>query len=335
MSTPVTVTLSASDDGYPIPPGALTYLIATLPTHGTLSDPGAGVIGSVPYTLVAGGNHVIYTPRRNYLGSDSFQFKANDGGVPPEGGDSNLAAISLTMAAVPQQVYWFPLDTNPGWTTQGQWAYGHPTGGGTHNRDPNGGHTGTNAYGYNLTGDYTASMPVYYLTTTALNCAAVTGVELRFWRWLGVESATFDHADLAASSNGTSWTTIWSNPTTTISDSAWSQQVFSLAAVADQQATVYVRWGMGPTDGSANYPGWNIDDVELWGVVAQNWVKGDLDCDGLVTFGDINGLVQALAGEAHYYTVYPACNWLNGDIDLDGTVNFGDINGFVALLANP
>ncbi|MFH0981220.1 MAG: C25 family cysteine peptidase, partial [Planctomycetota bacterium] len=90
----------------------------------------------------------------------------------------------------PQLFHNFPLDTNPGWSVQGQWAFGDPTGGGSHGLDPNTGHTGNNVYGYNLNGDYTNSMPAYYLTTTALNCSDLTDVELRFWKWLGVESST-------------------------------------------------------------------------------------------------------------------------------------------------
>jgi hypothetical protein len=36
-------------------------------------------------------------------------------------------------------------------------------------------------------------------------------------------------------------------------------------SVADGQATVYFRWGIGPTDESVTCPGWNIDDVHVTG----------------------------------------------------------------------
>ena len=54
-------------------------------------------------------------------------------------------------------IYSFLLDTNPIWTTQGQWAFGTPTGGGGTARgrhDPTSGATGTKVFGVNLTGDY-------------------------------------------------------------------------------------------------------------------------------------------------------------------------------------
>ncbi|MCK4782784.1 MAG: S8 family serine peptidase, partial [Desulfobacteraceae bacterium] len=98
VDTPVTITLNATDDGYPDPPGILTYIVTSLPSDGTLSDPSAGDISSVPYTLVNNGNQVVYTPGSGYTGTDSFQFKANDGGVPPDGGDSNVATVSMEVS---------------------------------------------------------------------------------------------------------------------------------------------------------------------------------------------------------------------------------------------
>ena len=96
LNTPVTITLEAYDDGYP-PPGILKYIITSLPVNGTLSEPSAGSISSVPYKLVNNGNQVVYTPDSEYTGSDSFQFKASDGGIPPNGGDSNVATVSMDV----------------------------------------------------------------------------------------------------------------------------------------------------------------------------------------------------------------------------------------------
>jgi len=62
---------------------------------------------------------------------------------------------------------------------------------------------------------------------------------------------------------------------------------------------------------------------------------GDLNCDGVVNFGDINPFVQALISPASWAQTYPGCNVLNADVNEDGVVNFADINLFVALLSNP
>ena len=60
---------------------------------------------------------------------------------------------------------------------------------------------------------------------------------------------------------------------------------------------------------------------------------GDMNCDGAVSFDDINPFVLALSTPAGYAAQYPNCNILNGDVNGDGLVNFDDINPFVALLS--
>ena len=101
VGTPTPITLQASDDGLPNPPGMLTYLVIALPQHGSLAAQGEPPISSVPYTIPGGGNTVVYTPGSYYQGPDGFLFKANDGGTPPEGGDSNIGGIAITVVQGP------------------------------------------------------------------------------------------------------------------------------------------------------------------------------------------------------------------------------------------
>jgi len=329
--TAATVTLAGQDDGLPNPPGQLTYIILTLPAHGTLAEPGVGPITSVPHVLSNGGSVVTYTPRNQWFGSDGFTYKVNDGGEPPEGGDSNEATVNITVQGVPRVLWSFPLDEDPGWSVQGQWAFGRPLGGGTHGRDPTSGKTGLYVYGYNLSGDYTNNMPMYALTTPALDFSQVTGAQLRFWRWLGVEGNLHDQASVQISNNGTTWVTLWSNGSAAMSDTAWVAQACYIASIADQQPTVWIRWCMGPTDAGVTYPGWNIDDIEIWGVApyAPTLCPGDMNCDGQVTYADIDGFVEALGGEGSWSH---DCPWLNADANEDGDVTYADIDPFVALI---
>jgi hypothetical protein len=95
--TAETITLSATDEGYPDPPGQLTYIITSLPASGTLTDPDATGITTVPYTLVNNGNTVDYLPCSYFTGQDSFDFKANDDGTPPQGGDSESATVTIDV----------------------------------------------------------------------------------------------------------------------------------------------------------------------------------------------------------------------------------------------
>ena len=195
---------------------------------------------------------------------------------------SSLAAmpIPVTRAAndnfqpyvlVPQQqvatLHYFSLDSDPRWTTEGAWAWGQPRGGGAiggGNPDPVEGRTGINVYGYNLNGDYTNNQPARYLQSAALDCRGYTYVALRFWRWLNVERPRYDRAAIEVSNDGSTWTTVWENPAE-VTDSNWTPVMYDISSVAAGRSTVYIRWGMGPTDGRGRYSGWNIDDIEILG----------------------------------------------------------------------
>jgi len=91
---------------------------------------------------------------------------------------------------------------------------------------------------------------------------------------------------------------------------------------------------MGPTDSSWQFCGWNIDDIEIWGVAPTEppFPLGDLNCDHAVNAFDIDPFVLALTDPDGYQTAYPDCNLALGDINGDGVVNSFDIDAFVELL---
>ena len=322
LDTSVTVTLNATDDGLP---NGLSYIITALPNHGTLSDPNDPntIIDIVPYVLT--GNEVICTPRLGCDASVSFTYLANDGGFAPDGGDSNEATVAVTIIDF-NLIYSSNMDINPSWTFEGDWAWGMPMGGGgaKGNPDPSSGYTGTNIVGYSLSGDYAASSsPVQWATTPAIDCSNATDVELSFHRWLNVDSFSKDEAVIEISNDSISWIEIWRN-TAKVMDSSWILQTFDISAIADNQPTVYVRWGMGPTNNNQNYSGWNIDDVELTGfVAAKPQLLGDFEPDCDVDADDL-GLML-------YYWLAACGNCEGTDLVADGIVNLAD---FQALADN-
>jgi M6 family metalloprotease-like protein len=95
----VVAALDGSDEGLPDPPGMLTYIIVSLPNDGNLVDVNTGsLVSSVPYSLADFGNEVTYEPNTGFAGDDEFDFKVNDGGSEPNGGDSPTATVYLTVA---------------------------------------------------------------------------------------------------------------------------------------------------------------------------------------------------------------------------------------------
>ncbi len=74
---------------------------------------------------------------------------------------------------------------------------------------------------------------------------------------------------------------------------------------------------------------------DIWYLPIRPFLRGDMNCDGLVNFGDINPFILALTNPAAYALRYPDCPINNGDINGNGVVGFDDINPFIRLLLNP
>ena len=148
-------------------------------------------------------------------------------------------------------------------------------GGSSWSRDPGAAATGSFVYGYNLAGDYDKGV-TRTLTTQAFNCSDLVHTQLRFRRCLGLRRA---NASIQVSNDGTnwsdvwwiSWVSVWSGPLPYLYSGVrdkgnWKTRTYDISEIADGQPTVYLRWVMGPTDGSASGAGgWNIDDVEILG----------------------------------------------------------------------
>lgn len=238
--------------------GARAYTATTGNTWLSLSTPG----GSVP----AGGTatlSVSLSPSANTLPAGTYVgtilVTETDTGFET----TRHARLEIT----PPSMHSFFLDSDPGWTRTGQWAFGTPHGkGGTQgNPDPAAAATGSNVFGINLAGDYASgSSGPDYLTTGPLVFTGYTNTHLRFRRWLNVESPYFAAATIDISTDGAVWTNLWTN-NPAVTDSIWTTQVLDLSAYADNQAAVYLRWGHQSLGMAQAYSGWNLDDIEILG----------------------------------------------------------------------
>ena len=188
--------------------------------------------------------------------------------IDGKSGQANFVAPPWTPPT-PTRISLVNMDANPNWTMETAWIYGQPLGmGGSYGwADPTSGHTGSRVYAYNLTGDYANNLTAKNLTSKVFNCSAYDYVVVRYYRWLGVEDNSCDHARFQVSNNGSTWVNVWSNGVLGISDFGWVREEFNISSLAGRKGTVYLRWVMGPTDSSFTFCGWNIDDVELLGGV--------------------------------------------------------------------
>ena len=159
------------------------------------------------------------------------------------------------------------MNTNPGWTMQGQWAWGQPTGGGGLSYgypDPTSGYTGTNVCGVNLSGDYSTTVGgPYYLITSAINCSGQTGVQLSFERWLNSDYRPMSRIRSTCPTTAAHRTNVYANPSTgAMTDDSWQLETYNISAVANNQPAVYIRWGY--TRGGGHFALLRLEHRQRW-----------------------------------------------------------------------
>jgi hypothetical protein len=180
-------------------------------------------------------------------------------------GDTTRSVV-LTIGTMMGLGQWM-LDTDPGWACEGEWAFGRPMGsGGTKdmNPDPGSAATGGNVYGANLDGNISKQVGgPYHMTTGAMDFTGYVNVTLSFQKWLNTYGPPRVSSMVEASNDGSNWSNLWSCGEM-MTDDIWSQVTLDLSSVADEESSVYLRWGYQvnqkiPRTGS----GWNIDDITV------------------------------------------------------------------------
>jgi len=159
------------------------------------------------------------------------------------------------------------FSTDKGWTGYGtQWTRGSATTstGCSGSQDPAQDHTTTLdnfIIGNWLGGCYQNSLTqIYYLTSPVINCSNLNNCSIEFYSHSGVESPSYDHLYVEAY-NGSAWQQIWTN-SSSVDETAWTLRTYPVSQ-ATNNPTFQVRFGIGSTDGSVTYKGWNIDDFKL------------------------------------------------------------------------
>lgn len=184
--------------------------------------------------------------------------------------DDFLTFLDKWYSGKPQVIYCSTLDTDPNWQRQGQWQFGVPQGQGgmLHgNADPVSGKTGCSVFGVNLDGDYDLRISgPHWLTLGPIDCRGFENISLEFARWLNTDEAYYMDCRIEVSTNNVDWAVLWQHEAMEpITDCSWNTVDYGLGMAEDQE-TVYIRWGYGVRNVRVwPYSGWNIDDVVITG----------------------------------------------------------------------
>ncbi len=249
-----------------------------------------------------------------------------------EGAAAPPGPLGVITAALPDVIYAATMDTTPGWTLGGGWGYGPSQG---NAGDP----PNVIVVGYNLSGSYNRNATVTYASTPAIDCSSTETVQLRFKRWLGIRSG--DTATIQVSTNGALWTAVWS-ASSDVLDESWQTVQYDISTLAAGSTGVVVRWGLGSNNDNRNSYGWNIDDVEVLGVVgARDRVPPEASMFALdvtsgvgvlyeftVTYSDEGGVSVASLGDGNIFVTGPdgysqAAELAGVDDETDGSPRTG------------
>ncbi|MFB1004938.1 MAG: hypothetical protein QMC59_00470 [Candidatus Poseidoniaceae archaeon] len=185
--------------------------------------------------------------------TDSSDFST---GAVYDGMDVN--GTSLTI--LPQGWEYDFETASHGWTLGSTgWLWGFDTGLG----QTGGVSSGVSAI-YTYNGNYPNSMSsTTWATSPVMDCSSCSGNwELEFQKRLGVESSSFDHAYVSVKGANGNWVSVYSN-SGTVNDGSMTTQTISITNYVANNPNFQVRFGLGTTDGSVTYTGWNVDDVSV------------------------------------------------------------------------
>ena len=284
-----------------------------------------------PTIIALGGTGTSYTDYQFAISSDCPDYYLVDFqlDITASGGYSDTSHFDLLVG---DRVTIFADDFsfNQGWIGLGgpaEWTIGVATGG--QGSDSHGGpdpaldHSPSDdnqVLGNDLNpesgGDYNSNIiTTYWVTSPIIDCTDYTGVIMTYYRWLGVERNQYDHAYLQAF-NGNNWVTLFENPSTTIDESSWNEKIFDLSSIADENPDFQIRFGLGTTDGSWQYCGWNIDDITLEGYF-----------HGTAEYPDISLWPTSIDDSLSEYsqTVHDITIFNNGNANLSVTFSTGEL----------
>jgi hypothetical protein len=247
---------------------------------------------------------------------------------------------NLAQDTIGELVFFDDFHSDLGWTGYGtQWSRGPATtsSGCSGSQDPSIDHSPSsdnNIIGNVIGGCYPNSLTqTYWLTSPVINCSNEDSCYVEFYSMLGIESPSFDHAYISVF-DGTSWQQLWTN-TSSMDETSWTFKSFCVPQ-ASHNPNFQVRFGIGVTDGSVTYKGWNIDDFQLKSSRDTTYTistQCELTAQQQVTV--LNQMSVPITEENSSFPAYVTIMSIDGKIVLEKKVNdANEMNEFTSVLCN-
>lgn len=281
-------------------PGETALLTVTLRNNGT--GEAFSVDASVSETdqYVSFGNAYAYYGDMDSLGGTAnnvgseFVLTADENcplgyavpiAVAASGANGYGANLAFNITVGDRVVFFYDdFAYDQGWTGLGgsaEWEIG-PTQ--AVEDDPGEDHTPTSdnhVLANDLNGDYNNNISgTQWVYSPLIDCGTMSGVEMTYYHWLGIESNSYDHAYFEVY-DGSTWQTLYESGGTS-QETEWTYEFYDLSAYADSNPNFQLRWGLGSTDGSATYSGWTIDDIEIKGYGRVGLPDLSIDADPII-----------------------------------------------------
>gem|GEM_PF-5405964 len=312
-----------------------------------------GVVETIPISLSGlAANYILSNPPSSLICLPPGGVLSGPGIIQPDIFDPLLAGpgthiinydyyyLDSTTTAGQHELFADDFSTDKGWTGYGYGGWQRDTAtsssGCSGAQDPDTDHSpGVDDF---IIGTYigecyqTNMIETYWLTSPIINCSNMDDCVLEFWSLSGCESSSFDHLYIDAF-DGSNWVNLFANSAST-SETSWTLRYYTLAQ-ADSNSLFQVRFGIGTTDGSVTYQGWNIDDLSV--KCNGNLTKTDTICvDNYTqivsvdysTFKDYS----ALSNEIKVFP-NPANNvlYIETNDQMDFIINITDLSGKTIL----
>jgi hypothetical protein len=320
--TPFPFSISGSDDGLPNPPATLAYTIASLPAQPLRDATTNLIINSVPYMLAPGDTDLVYEPAAFFVGADSFTFIVDDGGSPPDGGESAPATINFFVEGTLPLPFFddFPsasfdpikwnLVQNVNLDGVGIAEPSEPNSA-RFNGSPDGDDT---------------------IETALLNADGYSDLTLTYWYQEtggGETPDTDDDLWVEYQDSVGNWHEVARHLGSIAAMTTYIQESVLLPPGA-AHAQLRIRFVCFGTSGTTVFDDWFVDDIGLDGTPPAS-CEGDANGDNVIDVNDISYVLFRL-GDPCAASGPPTCD---GDANNDGTIDVNDISYVLFRLGNP